>query len=306
MPGVIEVNGTEYVLNVTPSPPDVRDFKFTAPQQLELQDTYDLVAGFTYDQGRQGSCTANAQAKLFRMLLKLLGFSDYEISRAMIYFESRKLEGTTFQDAGSTIADSMRGLYLSGACKESTMPYRDSDYTTAPSQAAYQEGQDHQVLAYGLVGQSADQIGAALDAKHPVSVGYVVYENFNPDANGIIPMPAGSALGGHNTLLTGRYHSRRLYISDNSWGEAFGIRISGQPGRMLIPYDYIHNPQITFELKTMTNVEGVIVPPPPPPPTPTPTDLWKPFYADRFVHQDWYKYIDGSGEFVWTTSGKYN
>ena len=44
--------------------------------------------------------------------------------------------------------------------------------------------------------------------------------------------------------------------------------------------------------------------PSPVPPTPTP-DTWKPFHADRFEHKDWYKYNDGSGEFMWQTAGKY-
>ena len=302
MPGVIEVDGINRVLNVTPSPPDIRDYRFAAEPPVTLQDTYDLVAGFTYDQGQQGSCTGNAQAKIYRMLLKAQGASDWDISRAMIYYESRGLEGTTNQDSGSTLADSMRALYLYGGCSNQVMPYRDTDFTTSPSAAALQEGLNHQCLAYGIVNQSADAIGAALDAKHPVSIGFVVYQNFAPDASGVLPMPAGSALGGHNTVITGRYHSRRLYISDNSWGQNWGVTVSGQPGRFLIPYDYVHNPQITFELKDMTNVEGVIVPPPPPPP---PADLWKPFHADRFEHKDWYKFDDGSGEFVWQTSGKY-
>jgi hypothetical protein len=305
MAGVIEVNGIERVLNVVPSTPDVRDYRFAleAPPAA-LQDTYDLSAGFTYDQGIQGSCTANAQAKIFRMLLKAQGLADFDISRAMIYFESRKLEGNTNQDAGSTLADSMRGLYLSGACSDATMHYRDTDYTTAPSQAAYREGQDHQCLAYGLVNQTADAIGAALDAKHPVSIGFVVYQNFNPDAGGLIPMPAGNALGGHNTVITGRYHSRRLYIIDNSWSERWGIAISGTAGRALVPYDFVHNPQITFEVKAISNVEGVIVPPPAPPTPPAPVN--RRFHYDRFIRQDWLKYDDNGEEFIWTSSGRYN
>lgn len=273
MSGVIDTEAGQYVLNLVPSLPDQRDYLFSREQLVQLRDTYDLVAGFTYDQGRQGSCTGNAQAKLFRMLLKLLGFSDWDVSRAMIYYQSRALEGTTGQDAGATIADSMRALYLYGGCSNATMPYRDDVFTVPPSPAALTEGLDHQLLAYGLVQQTADGIGAALDAKHPVSVGGVLYENFSPDPiSGVIPMPSGRVIGAHNWLITGRYDSRRLYISDNSWSERFGITISGQPGRFLIPYDYIHNPGLVFEAKTMSLVEGVIVPPPPPPP-PTPADV---------------------------------
>lgn len=282
MPATIEVNGTEYVLNVVPSLPDQRDYRFvfTAEQVLTLQDTYDLVAGFTYDQGRQGSCTANAQAKIFRMLLKLAGFSDWLVSRAMVYYMSRLRAGNQNYDAGATIADSMAAFAAAGACSEATMPYNDAVYNQAPSAAALVEGQDHQVLAYGNVPLTADGIGAALDARHPVSVGFVVYDNFIPNSiSGIIPMPSGSARGGHDVDITGRYHSRRLYIIDNSWSEQWGITISSQPGRALMPYDYIHNPQLTFEAKTMTMVEGKIVPPPTPPTPPDPDEVTK-LYQD--------------------------
>ncbi len=117
-------------------------------------------------------------------------------------------------------------------------------------------------------------------------------------------MPSGSVIGAHNFLVTGRYHSRRLYICDNSWSEQWGVTISGQPGRFLIPYDYIHNPQLTFEQKTMTMVEGVIVPPPAPPTPPTPTN--RTFHYDRFIRTDVLKYDDNGEEFVWTSSGRYN
>ncbi len=302
MSGTIEAGGIDRVLNLVPSTPDQRDYRFAAPELRVLQDTYDLVAGHTYDQGNEGSCTGNAQAKLFRMLLKLLGMSDWEISRAMIYYMSRVLEGTQTQDAGATIADSMRACYLYGGCSEKTMPYVAGDYARAPTQAAMAEGLDHQTLAYGLVDMSADAIGAALDAKHPVSVGFVVYSNFNP-VSGVIPMPSGSVLGGHNVLITGRYHSRRLYIIDNSWGTAWGVTISGQPGRALMPYDYIHNPQLCFEAKTMSNVEGVIVAPPAPTPVPPAA---RAFHYDRFVRSDVLKYNDTGEEFTWVSSGRYN
>ncbi len=299
----IEVDGVERVLNLTPSLPDPRDYRLQLPAQLSLQDTYDLVAGFTYDQGIQGSCTGNAQAKAYRLILKAQDMQDWDISRAMIYYEARKLMGTTNQDSGATLADSHRGLYLSGGCSNASMPYSQSTYTTAPSAAAYTEGQAHQALAYGIVPQGVDYIGAALDAKHPVSIGHIVAANWQPDAQGILPMPSGSILGAHNTLITGRYHSRRLYIVDNSWGGGWGVTISGTAGRCLMPYDFVHNPQITFDLRLLSNVEGMVVPPPPVPPTPPAA---RAFHYDRFVRQDWLRYDDNGEEFMWTSSGKYN
>lgn len=269
--GSIEVNGTSYRLDLKVSIPDLRDWQFQVPEGLEVPDTIDLASGFTYDQGAEGSCTGNAQAKLFRMALKLKGFTDFEISRAMIYYNSRAIEGTTSSDAGSTIGDSIKGLNVFGACSEQRFPYIVGDYATKPPAVAYTEALDHQALEYGQVAQTEDAIGAALALGYPVSIGFVVYQSFQNITNGLIPMPAGGVLGAHNMGITGRYHSRRLFIVDNSWSEQWGISISGTKGRALMPYDMVLDPRVTFELRTISNVEGVLAPPPNPVPTPVPT-----------------------------------
>ena len=95
-------------------------------------------------------------------------------------------------------------------------------------------------------------------------------------------------------------------ITDNSWSPSWGVTISGQPGRCLMPYSYVHNPQLTFEIKALSLVEGMIVPPPTPTPTPTPTPGPRAFHYDRFVRQDWLKYNDNGEEFTWVSSGRYN
>lgn len=275
--GSLVINGVERQLNLRPSLPDVHDYRFQAQVDAsQLQDTYDISLGWAYDQALESSCTGNAQAKLFRAILKAQGMPDWQISRAMIYFNGRKLEGTTAQDSGSTIADSMAGIAKWGACSESRFPYVPGDYAHEPDASCYAEALDHQVLSYGLVGQTADAIRAALDANHPVSIGWVVYNSINsmgPD--GVLPMPAGGVAGAHDTLITGCYHSRRLFICDNSWLN-WGITLSGTPSRYLMPYDYVLNPQLCFELKTMTQVEGLITPPPAPP---APDELAQ-LYAD--------------------------
>lgn len=264
MPGIhVLPNGQHYRVDLTPSRPDLRDWLFTPPPDLLIPDDMDLVSGFCYDQGQEGSCTGNAQAKIFRMMLKLQGYTDYEVSRAMIYYNSRMLEGTVNQDSGSTIEDSMKAFAKWGACNEQMMPYVPGDYTRAPSAAAYAEGLNHQVLSYGIVGQTELEIGAALAMGHPISIGTSIYSNFAPDANGIIPMPSGGLEGAHDLVVSGRILSKRLYIIDNSWSQFWGIILSGTPGRAYLPFDYVHNPQITFEMRVMSNVEGVIVPPKP-------------------------------------------
>lgn len=264
--GVIEHNGVEYQLNVTPTPPNLDDWQFVPTVQAvdSIPDEIDLKPWFTYDQGIQGSCTGNTQAKLMRLITRHQGLSDIDFSRAFIYKNSRTLDGWPNDDRGSTILNSIKSLLQFGACQDILMPYNPTDWTSTPSQQAYQDGELHQALKYEVVGQNQDMIGAALAQGLAVSIGIVVYANFRPDNNGIIPMPTGGYLGAHNLCITGRKHSQRLYIADNSWSNSWGITIPGTTGgRCYIPYDFVHNPAITFESRTINLIEGTPTPPPP-------------------------------------------
>lgn len=278
MPGTIEVNDRQYVLNVVPSLPDVREWKLQLPSGLAVADIIELDKGVgspfdawpawlrhAYDQYVEGSCTGNAQSKLGSITGYGQGLPAFAPSRRFIYNRSRFLEGTISSDAGSSIIDSIKGMVQFGACSEADMPYVAGQFTLMPTANQLLAALDHQVLKYETVDQTAEGIGGALALGRPVSIGFVVYDNFAPGAGNIIPMPAGSARGGHNVLIVRRYHNQRMYGIFNSWSDNWG-----DGGISLIPYDYIHNPQLTFEMRTIDLVEGTPTPPPAPPVPPLP------------------------------------
>ncbi len=61
-----------------------------------------------YDQGELGSCTANAIAAAFEFdELNQFNNKDYKPSRLYIYYNERLLEGTTDEDSGASISDSV-------------------------------------------------------------------------------------------------------------------------------------------------------------------------------------------------------
>lgn len=295
MTSAIEVNNIEYKLDLKPSLPSLQDWQFVPPEGLQIPDNMDLKPWFTYDQAQEGACTGNAQAKLMRMLASIQGLQDFHPSRSWIYAISRIIEGTLSTDSGSSIADSMKGLNQYGVCSEEDFPYVAGQFAVPPPQSLYPGALDHQLLKYELVGQTQDSIGAALALNHPVSVGAVLYANFTTlPSSGIVPMPQGGVIGAHNFLLTGRILSQRVYIMDNSWGTNWGITIPGSTyGRAYIPFDYIHNPNLAFEVRTGDLVEGAPTPTPQPP---TPAESKEAKYAalfstGQFMRMGW-KYSD--------------
>lgn len=264
MSGTIDTGNGVYVLNVTPSLPDLNAWQFSPPEGLEIPDVIELDKDWPaalqvpFDQGQEGSCTGNAQSKLWDITAVGQGIPTITPSRRFIYNRSRHYEGTDNQDAGSTILDSIRGLAEFGVCSEFEMPYIPGQYTLQPTQQQLTDALEHQALKYEQVAQTVDMVGASLALRRPVSVGFVVYQNFYP-ANGLIPMPSGGVLGGHNVLVVGRNNSQRLLKVFNSWGNW------GLAGFAWMPYDYLLNPQLCFELRTIDLVEGTPTPPPPGP-----------------------------------------
>lgn len=261
-----------FKLNVTPSRPDPRNWKFSVAAPMTVPDLIDLRPSCppVFDQGSLGSCTGNAQAALYQIIARLQKYMDFPVSRLFVYYFSRYLEGSIAYDSGASIADSVKTLAQFGAPHETLWPYILGRYTSAPSIDSVSDGAKNRALKYEQVPQIDSSIAYALALGKPVSVGFSVYGNFNPDpTTGIIPMPdlRYSLLGGHNTLIVGRDGPRRLYLIRNSWGGAWGLG-----GYAWMPFDYLLSQHYAFDfwtVDTVTPTPGPTpVPVPPTPPTP--------------------------------------
>src|SRR5947207_465520 len=87
-----------------PDLPDARDHLFAAPPatvaalppQVNLRDQCPKEV---YNQGRIGSCTANAIAAAFEYDLLKQGLTDSMPSRLFIYYNERSVEGTIATDS---------------------------------------------------------------------------------------------------------------------------------------------------------------------------------------------------------------
>src|SRR5260370_34602455 len=79
-----------------PDLPDARDYLFAAPAiaLAALPPSADLRSGCppVYNQGRIGSCTANAIAAAFEFALKKQTLADFMPSRLFIYYNERAMD----------------------------------------------------------------------------------------------------------------------------------------------------------------------------------------------------------------------
>ena len=87
-----------------------------------------------------------------------------------------------------------------------------------------------------------------LAAGYPFVFGFAVYESFESKEvaqSGVVPMPKPGerVLGGHAVMAVGYDDAQRDFIVRNSWGSGWG-----QDGYFLMPYHYLHDPNLAVRL----------------------------------------------------------
>jgi C1A family cysteine protease len=211
---------------------------------------------WVYDQGEEGSCTANSGIGAERFFRATHGLPDFLGSRQFLYYATRSLEGGTGSDSGASIADTETAECKFGVCLESTWPY-SKKLTVKPSAAAYKEALLHQVLVKSPLEQTQLALETCIAAGQPVHYGMTVYESFESDAvaaSGVVPMPKKreAALGGHALYLFDYDRTKKLFYGQNSWGSGWG-----QAGLCLfsIPFNYILSPDYASDFWTVSKVE---------------------------------------------------
>src|ERR1043166_8665841 len=122
---------TKKSLGWLPDLPDHRDFMYAAPLRLlkALPAKVDLRSKCpktVYDQGRIGSCTANAIAAAMEFDQIKQGQTPSTPSRLFIYYNERDMEHTVLLDSGAQIRDGIKSVAKLGACPETQWAYDDT------------------------------------------------------------------------------------------------------------------------------------------------------------------------------------
>lgn len=190
------------------------------------------------DQLDLGSCTANAASVAVQIVLLKEKSTIFSLSRLLLYYETRKIEGTIKEDAGAFIANVFRAIKKSGICPEFLWDYSNPTkrFAKKPPKKAYDIAKFHREIQYERVMQTLDELKATVAEGYPIIFGFLVYQNFMTDevANtGIMPPPQGKTLGGHAVCIVGYDDEKQCFRVQNSWGSHWG-----KQGDFYMPYDF--------------------------------------------------------------------
>lgn len=249
---------------------DIRDFSYTPEKSViaALPPKVDLTPSFqVYDQGRIGSCTANALAAAIQFeRIHDKQSPEFIPSRLFIYYNERKIEGHVNYDSGAMIRDGIKVLHKLGVCPEKEWPYGDTpaDQKTEefppgapaskkPSDQCYKEARNYKITEYSRVAQDIDHLKACLAAGSPFVFGFSVYNSWvgNNSLPVKIPLPTKNDTleGGHAVLCVGYDDEIRHFRIRNSWGNNVG-----ENGYFWMPYEYIRNRQLADDFWVIKTV----------------------------------------------------
>jgi C1A family cysteine protease len=230
-----------------PQPIDERDHQFFSvfPNAGDLPKSVDLRNPNLpiVNQGRVGSCGANASASIFLFEELKGGEADINFkSRLFIYYYARLLMGTVKQDSGVDNRTLMKSLSKYGTCDESLWPYDISKFKTKPSKVAINAA-IHKLKEYLSLQQTLFDLKSSLAQGHPFMLGFNVPESFESAEmakTGIMKMPKFNEqiIGGHDAYSIGYDDYKQIFMIGNSWGEDWG-----QKGYFEMPYEFIQDPK---------------------------------------------------------------
>lgn len=210
-----------------------------------------------YNQGQIGSCTANAFCSCFKYLCDNKVF---EPSRLYVYYKERVLMNPhgPVTDSGAFVTEAYNWVCRNGVCGEAYWPYDVSKVNDEPPALADQDAKDHTVGSFFQIRMDNDlhnTLAWCLLQRKPVMLAFGVYASFsNVGSDGLAPVPnpqnyndpndpIDPFYGGHEVVIIGFDEEKRLYTIANSWGSDWGDN-----GFFYVPYEFIENPEITYDL----------------------------------------------------------
>jgi hypothetical protein len=235
---------------LSPQKYDERDLLHT-PTSTTSPDFFDLSNKLpdVFDQGHLGACLYNGGTAGMEFVLRMEGHDEL-LSRLFPYWYART---DKVVDSGSTIRDGLKSFTRYGTCREELWEYSDENpglfqkEPTVPPQ--------YKITCYKFIKQEQEHLESVLGVEQfPILYGLhlfsSVYSEYVQKTGKIsLPKQGDKELGGHANLLVGYDRRERKFKSRNSWGSDFG-----DDGHLIVPYDYILNPELAFDFAVILSV----------------------------------------------------
>lgn len=221
------------VLSASPSPKNVDNSTFCSPIE---------------DQGKLGSCTAQAVIGLMEYMMIRGGNKHIDGSRLFTYKVTRNLLGWT-GDTGGYLRTAMKAVAAFGVPPEKFWPYDISKFEEEPSAFLYSFADNFKSLNYAKLDpqgstpeETLSQLKSTLAAGFCSVFGFTVYSSIAGYADIPFPTEHDSVDGGHAVMAVG-YDDDHIdnngnnvpsLIIRNSWGTGWG-----NGGYGYLPYKYI-------------------------------------------------------------------
>jgi C1A family cysteine protease len=238
-----------------PDLPDQRDHLYAAPPVFlaDLPPSTDLRPSCpaVYNQGKLGSCTANAIGAAIEFDRLLQKLPDFVPSRLFIYYNERVIEGTVDFDSGAQLRDGIKTVASQGVCPEPEWPYDVEKFTQKPPARAYKDAATDRAISYQSLIQDLNQMKGCLASGYPFIFGFTVYESFETLAvaesgHAPLPGPRERPIGGHAVMAVGYDDAKQWFLVRNSWGSRWGLE-----GYFTLPYAYLIQPVLASDLWTI-------------------------------------------------------
>ncbi len=241
------------IYNLKRQEEDKRDYIYKQ-NSLEVPKTHfltdlQMISSPILDQGNLGSCLPNAVYALFY----ILSAGKITLSRLQLYMVTRAIDKNSLtEDSGSTIRGCMKAISNYKLTNEKIWPYNILNFDKLAPSSAFTNTYKLNNFEYTFIKQDLISIKQVISSGKPILIGISVYSSFestNSTKYGIIPMPdisKDNLLGGHAILLIGYDDKTNVFKFQNSWGIKWGDK-----GYGYIPYDYVLNNNLAFDLCTV-------------------------------------------------------
>lgn len=195
-----------------------------------------------FDQGGEGSCTANAGADVYDFLLKQRGI-EFEGSRNFLYYVERMIDGDITADLGSSMHTVAKVLIHYGICEEKLWPYNEFTLFMDPTIKCWRSAHNHRITS-SVELKTLDDMKTCLIQGSPFMFGIMIYQSFMDTIDGWIqiPQPDEELLGGHALVVMGYIEEKKVFICRNSWSTSWGDK-----GYLYLPYEYMMNKDLCSE-----------------------------------------------------------